>query len=559
MILLLLFISPVLSFSQTTWYVDDDNAAGPWDGSELNPFQSVQDGMNASLDGDTVLVLPGTYNENVKFLTKAITVRSEQGAEMTTVNATLAAPVVEFDGGGSAIQRLEGFTLTNGKGRKAGGISTTRWGGGVYCKNASPTIVGNIIELNTATFGAGIYCQSAPDAKITNNFIRNNVGTDSDVTKDTAGGGISCHSSTFATITNNIITGNTATLGAGIYLVHSLGSPIITNNTITGNSAATEGGGIHCGSTGNCTITNTILWNNTAAIGPELFIYLTATVNIDASDVEGGLTLVEVDPSSTLNWGLMMIDDDPLFVDVLNNDFHITASSPCLNSGDNTAPGLPDSDFEGDPRVVGDAVDMGADEVGIVDSDGDGLTDDEEVLLGTDPFDKDTDGDGLEDGTEVDMNNGEGLPDPLNPDSDGDTLLDGAEVEAGTDPTSADTDDDGLTDDVDPTPTEPGATSGFMEDMARDISYEILQIDLDLFKGFLNVFKKHRQNAMAHWANRAARNIARENYDVAILWLKIIQRKVDGVSPPPDWMIDSAEKTELLDEINLLIDLLELS
>jgi predicted outer membrane repeat protein len=552
MILLFLFISPVLSFSQTTWYVDDDNAAGPWDGSELNPFQSVQDGIDASLDGDTVLVLPGTYNENVKFFTKAITVRSEQGAEATIIHATLAAPVVEFDGGGSAAQRLEGFTLTNGKGRKAGGTSSTRWGGGVYCKNASPSIVGNSIELNTATIGAGIYCQGAPDAKITDNFICDNTAANQ-------GGGISCHSSTFATITNNIIEGNSATLGAGIYLVHSLGSPIITNNTITGNTAATDGGGIYCDSVGSCTITNTIFWNNTAAVGPELFIYLLATVNIDASDVEGGQILVPVDTSSTLNWGPLMIDDDPIFADVPNNDFHISATSPCLNSGDNAAPGLPDSDFEGDPRIVGDAVDIGADEVGIVDSDGDGLTDDEEVLLGTNPFDKDTDGDGLEDGTEVDMNNGEGLPDPLNPDSDGDNLLDGAEVEAGTDPTSADTDDDGLTDDVDPTPNEPGATTGFMEDMARDISYEILQLDLDLFKGFLNVFKKHRRNAMAHWANRAARMIARENYDCAILWLKIIRWKIDGVSPPPDWVIDSAEKTELLDEINLLIDLLELS
>jgi predicted outer membrane repeat protein len=551
MILLLFFIFPVLGFSQTTWYVDGTNTAGPWDGSALNPFLSIQDGIDAALDGDTVLVLPGTYNENVEFFTKAITVKSEQGPGLTIIQGALLDPVVEFDGGGTATQRLEGFTLTNGKGRKAGGVISTRWGGGVYCKNASPVIVGNVIELNTASIGAGIYCQGAPDARITNNFIRNNTAL-------AQGGGISCHSSTFATITNNVINGNSANLGSGIYLVQSLGSPIITNNTITGNSATTDGGGIYCDSDGDCTITNTILYGNTAAVGPELFIHLDAVVDIDASDVEGGLPLVVVDSSSTLNWGPLVIDGDPLFTDPLNNDFHISASSPCLNSGDNLAPGLPDSDFEGDPRIVGGIVDMGADEVGIVDSDGDGLTDEEEAVLGTDPFDTDTDDDGLDDGTEVDMDNGEGLPDPLNPDSDGDTLLDGAEVEAGTDPTSADTDDDGLTDDVDPTPTDPGATSGFLEDMARDISDEILSLDLDLFHGFLNFFKKHRQNALAHWMNRAARMIARDNISIAILWLKWVRYRIDGVSPPPDWIIDSAEKTDLLDEINLLIDLLEL-
>lgn len=78
-----------------------------------------------------------------------------------------------------------------------------------------------------------------------------------------------------------------------------------------------------------------------------------------------------------------------------------------------------------------------------VDTDGDGLTDQQEAALGTDPNSADTDGDGLTDGEEV---NDYGT-DPLRADTDGDELNDGAEVNShNTDPLNADTDGDGLSD-----------------------------------------------------------------------------------------------------------------
>jgi hypothetical protein len=64
------------------------------------------------------------------------------------------------------------------------------------------------------------------------------------------------------------------------------------------------------------------------------------------------------------------------------------------------------------------------------DTDGDGLTDEEELELGTDPLNPDTDGDGLSDREEVKVY----FTDPLNPDTDGDGYLDGEEVEGGYDP-----------------------------------------------------------------------------------------------------------------------------
>ena len=78
------------------------------------------------------------------------------------------------------------------------------------------------------------------------------------------------------------------------------------------------------------------------------------------------------------------------------------------------------------------------------DSDDDGLTDGEEINeYGTDPLESDSDNDGLSDGDEVNSFN----TDPLDSDSDGDGLSDGDEVNThNTDPLESDSDDDGLTD-----------------------------------------------------------------------------------------------------------------
>lgn len=96
------------------------------------------------------------------------------------------------------------------------------------------------------------------------------------------------------------------------------------------------------------------------------------------------------------------------------------------------------------------------------DGDGDGLTNGEELSLGTDPTLADTDNDGLLDGQEIDRN---GVPllgtNPKNPDTDGDNCTDGEEIRNGTDPDNPDTDNDGVPDCLDsqplitPTPLPP--------------------------------------------------------------------------------------------------------
>lgn len=189
---------------------------------------------------------------------------------------------------------------------------------------------------------------------------------------------------------------------------------------------------------------------------------------------------------------------------------------------------------------------------GPIDSDGDGLTDDQELLLGTDPFNPDTDGDGLLDGTEVDIGT-----DPLNPDTDGDGLSDGYEVNVSlTDPLNPDTDGDGLTDDIDPTPLDPGATADWLEDEARLLADWVGAIDLAAFSGPNNNANRGRRNALANRIRSAANAISRGDYFDAIDTLEGVLAKVDGIEPEPDWMAPGPEQQTLADDLNLLIALL---
>jgi uncharacterized repeat protein (TIGR02543 family) len=85
----------------------------------------------------------------------------------------------------------------------------------------------------------------------------------------------------------------------------------------------------------------------------------------------------------------------------------------------------------------------------IADTDGDGISDLDEIALGTDPTNSDTDGDGISDSDEIALGT-----DPTNPDTDGDAVTDGDEVSGvrnpwnhcATDPRVADSDKDGLGD-----------------------------------------------------------------------------------------------------------------
>ncbi len=151
------------------------------------------------------------------------------------------------------------------------------------------------------------------------------------------GGGIYCNDSS-PTITNCIISNNYG--GGGIYCSSS--SPTITNCTISNNSATYRSGGICCQSS-SPTVVNSIFWNDSPQ---EIYLFSGGSITITYSNIKDGWA------------GIGNINTDPLFVG--GGDYHLGTASPCINKGSNTAPSIPSIDKDGNPRITGDTVDMGA-------------------------------------------------------------------------------------------------------------------------------------------------------------------------------------------------------
>jgi hypothetical protein len=298
---------------------------------------TIQAGINASVNGDTVLVSPGIYHECINFNghntvlgSLFLTTDDTTYITNTIIDGDSTGSVVTFNNGESLSARLVGFTLRHGWGT-GGGIycngsnptisnnviesnSCPDFGGGIYCFGSSPTISNNLIERNSAWYAGGICCHFSSSPVLVNNTIRNNSA-------GYRGGGIDCYYYSCPTLDHNIIVGNTAgAQGGGIFAFHYT-NITITNSTISGNSAADYGGGMFLA---RCTITvtNTILWADFAAHGREMWHEQGGYPdNVTYSDVQGG------------SEGEGNIDADPLFCNPENGNYYLWVTSPCLGTG----------------------------------------------------------------------------------------------------------------------------------------------------------------------------------------------------------------------------------
>jgi len=337
---------------------------------------TIQAGIDAAVDGDSVLVSSGLYtgagNRDIDFSGKKITVCSEFGPGSTGIDCENSGRGFFFGSGEDSLSVLDGFTILNG--------TAADIGGGIFCASSSPTITNCTITGNTAigeeSLGGGIFCEeSSPiitNCNLTGNsaaiggpiFYGGSVATISNCTiaGNTAvegGSGLTCFGSSL-TLTNCTIAGNTCDgAGGGILSYESsivltnctitentvvdegggfyceISDLVITNSTITGNMSSLEGGGIYSGNS-NMVITNCILWNDSPG---EIFIQPEDTLVVTYSDVQGG-------------WeGEGNIDEDPQFAAPDEGDFSLTSNSPCIDAGD------PSFDV---PMGGGSRIDMGA-------------------------------------------------------------------------------------------------------------------------------------------------------------------------------------------------------
>ena len=388
-------------------------------------YPTIQQAINAAVDGDTVLAAAGTYVENINFLGKAITVTSESGAQATVVDGNRnGSPVVTINSHEGPQSVLRGFTIRNGRSADGGGIlirvasptiehnivtdNAASAGGGIAIIFASPIIQSNVITKNRAGAGGGIG-GGGISILVGNPRILNNVISENALLA-AAGGGISIFGSDDAVILGNLIENNIGfSQGGGIWIVNCSNASIV-QNTIVGNEAATafetnlggagEGGGIAWlvpnGGGSPRIINNTIADNKGLRCSGFFLQGFKARTQIEGNIIMGkeGQTAFFVtqifDPTPPIfkfndafspqgiAWGGDLpsqigingnISADPQFVHPSTGNYHLQLSSPCIDAGDNAAPDLPATDIDEDARILDGnrdgaaVVDMGVDEV----------------------------------------------------------------------------------------------------------------------------------------------------------------------------------------------------
>ena len=269
-------------------------------------YPTIQEGINAAIDGDTILVADGTYGstiddqEAINFQGKSIFVSSQFGPK----NCILAggAYVVRFENNETNSTVLKGFTIWGAEPMAA-----------IHCENSSPVIRDCVIRNNRSDNNRG-----AIDLENSSPIIINNLFFDNSVNGECAG--IMCRDNSYPKIINNTLIG---------------GENLPNFNHVTG---------VVCDSTSHAEIINSIFWN---------------TGSLEFTNCAVSYTCLDKELP-----GIGNINADPQFIDTEYYRFDLCKHSPCINKGTFSVEGLeyPATDIDGKPRIFEHRIDMGAHE-----------------------------------------------------------------------------------------------------------------------------------------------------------------------------------------------------
>jgi len=315
---------------------------------------TIQEAIDAAENRDEIVISKGIYYENINFLGKDITVRSENPDDPEIVEATIingSQPVDSLSGSVVTMNSEEGSgSVLSGLSIK-GGVGTLvltqgHCGGGLFLDGGSPTIRNCIITANQlgleeyqAFRAGGIYCRNSSsffsDTPTTENAV---PGSD-----NSGGGGVYCEVGS-PVIINCVIARNSSYYGGGFY--GRVTSATILNCTIAANTAISQGGGVF-GSGSAAILRNSIVWGNNASTYPGI----AASADVSYSLIQGGYS------------GTGNISGDPYFTDLEGEDYHLLSTSLCINAGDPAYfPDTGDKDIDGEDRIFSSVIDIGADE-----------------------------------------------------------------------------------------------------------------------------------------------------------------------------------------------------